>query len=82
MTAQPQINDFPEEEMTAEEDACSEEVHTCSPVLSSDVPKQHMSVVLSSSSGRRRGRVEALLRPDTTPALLKLSLLFSLRKVP
>lgn len=58
------------------------QVHSCSPVLSSYIPKQHMSSTLSSPSGRKRGGVPALLRVGTVPALMKLSLLASLRKEP
>lgn len=48
------------------------EVHSCSSVLSSYIPKQHMSSTLSSPSGRRRGGVAALLRVGTVPAVIKL----------
>lgn len=81
MTAQPQINDFLEEEMTAEEAAYREEVRPPSPAFASASPSGR-SRARSSPSGRRRRGVAALLKPGTVPVLLKLSLLFSLRKAP
>lgn len=46
------------------------------------IPKESMSRAHASPSGRRRRRVATLLKPGIVPALLKLSLLFSLRKAP
>lgn len=67
--------------MTAEEVAYREEVQTHSPALSPYIPKQHR-MALSSHLEEGVGGGAALLRPGTMPALLKLPLVFSLRKAP